>query len=185
MANYTQEKSYLERIADALENGGGGITPSGNIEITENGENINVAQYATATVNVSGGGGLAGPFCILEIENTSTVTVTYGISTTEIEDSDFMSYHQDIGYFDYGLEYLDFAAQETKTLYTIPLPKMTDPEDPTSIIPAIAISIEDSNITITDLVNCTVVAGTNGRYLQITDPSEYAHAKISYEMSPK
>ena len=28
---------------------------SGNIEITENGENINVAPYATATVNVSGG----------------------------------------------------------------------------------------------------------------------------------
>lgn len=32
------------------------IVPSGNIEITENGENINVAQYATATVNVAGGG---------------------------------------------------------------------------------------------------------------------------------
>lgn len=31
------------------------IVPSGNIEITENGENINVAPYATATVNVSGG----------------------------------------------------------------------------------------------------------------------------------
>lgn len=31
---------------------------SGNIEITENGENINVAPYATATVNVSGGGGI-------------------------------------------------------------------------------------------------------------------------------
>lgn len=35
-----------------------GSAPSGNIEITENGENINVAPYATATVNVSGGGGL-------------------------------------------------------------------------------------------------------------------------------
>lgn len=32
-----------------------GLAPSGNIEITENGENINVAPYATATVNVSGG----------------------------------------------------------------------------------------------------------------------------------
>lgn len=29
---------------------------SGNIEITENGENINVAPFATATVNVAGGG---------------------------------------------------------------------------------------------------------------------------------
>ena len=34
-----------------------GSAPSGNIEITENGENINVAQYALADVNVSGGGG--------------------------------------------------------------------------------------------------------------------------------
>lgn len=34
------------------------IVPTGNIEITENGENINVAPYATATVNVSGGGGV-------------------------------------------------------------------------------------------------------------------------------
>lgn len=31
--------------------------PTGNIELTENGENIDIAQYATATVNVSGGGG--------------------------------------------------------------------------------------------------------------------------------
>jgi hypothetical protein len=30
----------------------GGTTPSGNITITENGDNIDVAQYATATVNV-------------------------------------------------------------------------------------------------------------------------------------
>lgn len=37
------------------------IVPTGNIEITENGENINVAPYATATVNVSGGGGF--PTC--------------------------------------------------------------------------------------------------------------------------
>ena len=37
-----------------------GAAPSGNIEITENtaeGEPLDVSQYATATVNVSGGGG--------------------------------------------------------------------------------------------------------------------------------
>ena len=35
----------------------GGITPTGNIEITENTtEPLDIAQYATATVNVSGGG---------------------------------------------------------------------------------------------------------------------------------
>ena len=39
-----------------------GITPSGNIEITENtaeGEPLDISQYATATVNVAGGGTLA------------------------------------------------------------------------------------------------------------------------------
>lgn len=39
-------------------NGGGGITPTGTIEITENGTGIDVAQYAYADVNVSGGGGV-------------------------------------------------------------------------------------------------------------------------------
>lgn len=36
---------------------GGGVAPSGTIEITENGEGIDVAEYAYADVNVSGGGG--------------------------------------------------------------------------------------------------------------------------------
>lgn len=36
---------------------GGGVAPSGTISITENGEGIDVAQYAYADVNVSGGGG--------------------------------------------------------------------------------------------------------------------------------
>ena len=46
--------------------------PSGNIEITENGENINVAPYATATVNVSGGGGLD------KLKTTVTITNNEG-----------------------------------------------------------------------------------------------------------
>ena len=46
-----------------------GSAPNGNIEITENGENINVAPYATATVNVSGGGG---DFKTLHIIATNT-----------------------------------------------------------------------------------------------------------------
>lgn len=33
------------------------IIPTGNLAITQNGNNINVAQYATVSVNVSGGGG--------------------------------------------------------------------------------------------------------------------------------
>lgn len=58
----TPNDSHL--IVDKLEDIAGvahsGITPSGNIEITENtaeGEPLDVSQYATATVNVAGGGG--------------------------------------------------------------------------------------------------------------------------------
>ena len=47
----------VDKLDDIAGVAHGGITPTGNIEITENGENINVAPYATATVNVTGGGG--------------------------------------------------------------------------------------------------------------------------------
>ena len=47
-----------------------GAGVSGNIEITENGENINVAPYATATVNVAGGGGT--PTEVVYISGTFT-----------------------------------------------------------------------------------------------------------------
>lgn len=43
----------VDKLDDIYNNIGPAV--SGNIEITENGENINVAPYATATVNVSGG----------------------------------------------------------------------------------------------------------------------------------
>ena len=49
--------TVTDLLNDKVYNIGSGV--SGNIEITENGENINVAPYATATVNVSGGGGAA------------------------------------------------------------------------------------------------------------------------------
>ena len=50
---------------------------SGNIEITENGENINVAPYATATVNVSGGGGLSVYTCTLHCINNLSEAVDF------------------------------------------------------------------------------------------------------------
>ena len=49
---------------------------SGNIEITENGENINVAQYATATVNVAGGGGYELYDLTVTLVNSSTNPIT-------------------------------------------------------------------------------------------------------------
>lgn len=55
----------------------GMVKPEGTIAITENGEGIDVAQYATADVSVSGGGG--GDF------TTATVTVVPSGETTNAQ----------------------------------------------------------------------------------------------------
>ena len=68
-------------VKDLLNNKvyGIGSGVSGNIEITENGENINVAPYATATVNVSGGGGETFPHCKAHaVNNTGSSLTIYG-----------------------------------------------------------------------------------------------------------
>lgn len=53
----------VKRLGEHI--GGGSV--SGTIEITENGEGIDVAQYAYADVNVSGGGGGTAKFAVTEI----------------------------------------------------------------------------------------------------------------------
>ena len=81
---------------------------SGNIEITENGENINVAPYATATVNVSGG---TSDFTTAEVTVTSGEGTTNTLALPIIVDSEYYSIctvaNNDIG----------------TTIYTVPLYK--------------------------------------------------------------
>lgn len=61
---------------------------SGNIEITENGENINVAPYATATVNVSGGGGDNLIKCVVTLKNESGNKRQFAANTLAILNDD-------------------------------------------------------------------------------------------------
>lgn len=71
---------------------------SGNIEITENGENINVAPYATATVNVSGGGGGSYTYVI----NETVTTVDAVGSLTSVDVSQLTPHDDLLGVIDSG-----------------------------------------------------------------------------------
>lgn len=101
MSKVLVTESYLEDIADAIrsKNGssdtytpgqmagaiediptGGGITPTGTINISENGT-YDVTQYASAAVEVSGGGGTVYAFVRCMYVAGNTVTATDGTTT--------------------------------------------------------------------------------------------------------
>lgn len=69
------------------------IVPSGDKSITANGNNIDVAQYATVSVNVSGGGGGIGELLSTTSLGTISTTSTSATSTgTSITVSDIGDY---------------------------------------------------------------------------------------------
>ena len=148
-------------LNDKVYNIGSGV--SGNIEITENGENINVAPYATATVNVPSSGGL--PTLTATIINTSEFGMQYfGSASYKAE---------------YGAEPITETIQANATvsrefLYTYEaLIYYVDVEYGSfEAGPGTTVTVEYSN-----LVNCTLVVDDNR--LVITDPSENSSATLT------
>ena len=118
---------------------------SGNIEITENGENINVAPYATATVNVAGGGTLYHVSGTLA--NTTSIPVAFYIPallTREIEGTSYSGVMMSTGTID---NESDPAQLEFDTL----IPEA----DNMSFILRFSL-VNDLEITASNEVNCTV-----------------------------
>lgn len=136
------------------------IKPEGNIELTENGENINVAAYATATVNVSGGGDTipklhikfnneyAEPVIPFGNNQAFNRLVSNGIGNSIVMVEKGTSVEADFLYI-----YAD-------NLYT-------------------GFDTPTTGIEITNLVNCTVDTEGSISYITITDPSLDASAEIS------
>ena len=122
-----------------------GSVPTGNIEITENGENINVAPYATATVNVAGGGTLYHVSGTLA--NTTSIPVAFYIPallTREIEGTSYSGVMMSTGTID---NESDPAQLEFDTL----IPEA----DNMSFILRFSL-VNDLEITASNEVNCTV-----------------------------
>ena len=85
----------------------GGTTPSGNITITENGDNIDVAQYATASVNVP-----APTPSYNEVQSDEQGQAFIRCASNDIIQvigSNQSTFYMPVGYFDSSKEYIDQA----------------------------------------------------------------------------
>ena len=151
------------------------IVPTGNIEITENGENINVAQYATATVNVAGGGD-APPLCTITVVNDTMPeqnrTVNNYISATDMtvqatvqleptETVQIIGFYQDMG----------------DNSYTVVIPQASTP------LFAYLINSDSTKFSNLDNITLFEMDGTYGPI--VTDPTKPSSMTISVEIIDK
>ena len=90
------ELQSVDGVLDSLKVNGSEIeTPSGKITITENGTDIDIAQYATADVSVEGGGG-SSDFSTAQVTITNTSEKGFRL--------EFPNFYEDVMY-----SYLDSA----------------------------------------------------------------------------
>lgn len=156
--------TIIGAVTDLLNNEvypiGAGV--SGNIEITENGENINVAPYATATVNVSGGGG-GMPGCAITIVN---------------DDEESHNWQGWNSYFQY--QETSISPNNSATFYYGAVDLDTDVWCAATNFSGTFFFI-DSTGTITDAINCVLYDTGESTYaVQITDPTIPASCTVLY-----
>ena len=135
------ELQSVDGVLDSLKvNGSEIVTPSGKITITENGTDIDVAQYALADVNVEGGGGSS---------DFSTAEVTIIASTNFGFDSGLTIFDNTFGIYAIG------GATEGTEIIDVPLYKghCTWFQDPTAVVLS---------------GNAQVVTDEEGNYIDIT-----------------
>ena len=156
--------TVTDLLNDKVYNIGSGV--SGNIEITENGENINVAPYATATVNVSGGGGGGEtPRFTINSTNETTYTATWDIGAHYDKDMPNVI----------DLEGLILTANSNET-YTVPFMNMG--ESMCGVLLGWANFGDNVTYSYADLVNCTY-DDSEEPVLLVTDPAQNASATVN------
>lgn len=156
-----------------------GSAPNGNIEITENGENINVAPYATATVNVAGGGENSVRKCdITFINETGSALNAFPNAFTDMNNPIFLNLYIDEGNDNMATritqQNLPLGVDETLTLSFIPQ-FIAFGQD----IYAICAVFSQNMGGTTDRVNTAYEDVGGGTYIvKLTDPSSDGSIKI-------
>lgn len=134
---------------------------SGNIEITENtaeGEPLDIAQYATATVNVSGGGG---DIPLLTVTFNSSSPSTFGDDTLTNRYDNNLLYTQQLD--------LDVGITTVQYMGVLIAPDTV-----------LGLAFYSTPATVTDLVNCTFIeGGGDPNMILITDPSQNSSVTIT------
>ena len=154
------ELQSVDGELDSLKvNGSEVVTPSGKIAITENGTDIDIAQYALADVNVEGG---SGDFSTAEITiiNNSGATVLLGdiINPTFQITSDFRKVNLDTEIANNGTLVLDLLT----------------PIDLGDVWIAGVVQ-EPVTCVVSNMVNCTV----NDDNIFITDPLQNSSCTVT------
>lgn len=163
-------------VTDLLNNKvyGIGAGVSGNIEITENGENINVAPYATATVNVSGGGGSDVPMCKLTVLANGAGSVTAGTAENSVVIFDNLVEGSGVSISGDSVEVYSPYSYQNNTYIVTYFSRMGYPDEETALA------------SVTNLNNISVIAYQNESLfwniiLAVTDPTLPSSATIPCE----